>query len=335
MRRMIQVLCSVLLLCAVTVVNAAEVDSFTNRHELEDSRPLLNRLVNTWMDEAAEKASEPGILPIDAGRCDPERLYGELEKRLAGFLIGHVEDWVNTSPLVEKIAVDFEHSIYRDFPFSESPSVAMTGRLATLVRIGDAYVGSDKFGHFFSEGYSYFKLYRRSGADASLAFGELTEATVFGQLTTGIYSYADLSANLNGLRFWNRVLGALPDPVTRQPVTRPYFACEGTRWVQVQPFDWNDYVDATWDEAANCNVVKSEVLYDQLIRRIRTVTHGKACPLYRPDSTLLAARYGDFLPYVWNPDGIRVEAVDIRPRFQSYLAHLWESQGATDNRVVR
>ncbi len=47
--------------CAVF---AAEVDSFTDRHELADSRAALNLVVNRWLAEALVTANEQSMFQL-------------------------------------------------------------------------------------------------------------------------------------------------------------------------------------------------------------------------------------------------------------------------------
>ena len=54
----------------------------------------------------------------------------------------------------------------------------------------------------------------RSYYDVALSWGEMREKGVYGFSTTGIFSYADLVANFNGYRFWNRVLKTEKDPIS-------------------------------------------------------------------------------------------------------------------------
>ena len=71
---------------------------------------------------------------------------------------------------------------------------------------------------------------------------------------SGIFSYADLVANLNGLRFWNSILARKPDPIQKTVTVRPYIGCTNGKWKRLREFHWTDYVDPAWDEAVNCNI---------------------------------------------------------------------------------
>jgi len=305
------------------MASAAEVDSFTNRRPLRDSAPLLDATVNRWLRQAVARANRPFlVLPVDTEHeplvtgCDADRLDSALRDRFVGFIEGPLEALVNRDPRFDVIRVPFEQSIYRDFDFLESPVISLTHRMAVLVRVGNVYVGSDKFGHFFTEGHTYYSLYASAGRESALHFGEVTESTFYGELTTGVFSYADLAANLNGLRFWNRILGRLPDPFTGAVVQRPYVRCEGERWRLVREFHWKDYVDPAWDEALNCDDFRNPLLLRKVRQRIAAVTGGKQCPLHPVDRRRLARKYGKLLALVYNPDGNRVLSGKVRPRLE-------------------
>ena len=301
---------------------AAEVDSFTNRHPLTDSGPFLDQVVNVWMEEAVIEANEPGLLDgllEKKSQCDEERLMDALASKLAGYLVGQLESFVDRSTWIDGIHTPFRKSIYRDLDFSESPTVVLTERLATLIRIGDVYLGSDKLGHFFTEGHTYFEHYLDENEQSALDYGELMESSLYGELTTGIFSWADLAANLNGLRFWNAILGRKPDPIQPLMQVQPYIACVNGRWKRVRLFHWADYVDPAWDEALNCNVYADEVHARKVLRRIDEATNGRGCPMAPVDETALARKYGHLLPLIYNRSGPR--AVHA---FDRLVEHYWQ-----------
>ena len=310
-----------LLLSIPAVLSAAEVDSFTGRHALADAGPFLNQVVNVWMEEAVVEANRPPLLPAlqtKAQGCDRDRLMKALEDRLAGYLVGQLEDFAENSTAIETIRTPLERSIYRDFDFTESPTVALTRRLGVLLRIGDVYLGSDKLGHFFTEGRTYLDHYVEGGERSVLRYGDLTEHTYYGGITTGIYSYADLAANLNGLRFWNAVFAEHPDPLHPERPVRPYMRCEQGRWHRVRAFDWNDYVDPAWDEALNCNAYSDPRLLRKATRRIAEATGG-ACPLASVPLAPLERKYGPLLDHVFNRQGPQV-----LESFATQFGRYWE-----------
>ena len=301
---------------------SAEVDSFTNRHELADSRPALNLVVNRWLAEALVTANESSLFQLGdepgVDYCNQARLFDALRDKLTGFIVGKLESLVTDSTDLDTIRVSFDRSIYRDFEFTESPTISLTRHLAVLLRIGDVYLGADKFGHFFTEGFSYHEMYSSVDQYSAMQFGDLSESTFYGELTTGVFSYADLAANLNGLRFWNSILGLKADPITGASVDKPFVRCIDKKWRLMKEFDWQDYVDPTWDEAINCSAFRNEILLAKVKKRIAATSHGKTCPLLKVDRYSLERKYGDLLPFIFNPDGNKVLMEPLKPKLELY-----------------
>ncbi|MDX6443797.1 MAG: hypothetical protein QOH71_871 [Blastocatellia bacterium] len=83
--------------------------------------------------------------------------------------------------------------------------------MSPTVKLYGSEFGTDKLGHSFQQGYTYYKIYRRSltaGATPEKArhkaveWGRTTEQTFYGTLLTGVYSNGDLFANYVGLQFY-------------------------------------------------------------------------------------------------------------------------------------
>jgi hypothetical protein len=124
--------------------------------------------------------------------------------------------------------------------------------LDPAVRVGDVLFGTDKIGHFFTNGLRYFDRYievRAAGGSedeavrAAVISGVVEESNTLGLGVSGIFSYADLQANDRGLRFFREL-------------------CEGDdrllvekdgRWSLRAPFAIERYVDPCWDESWNTN----------------------------------------------------------------------------------
>jgi hypothetical protein len=79
-----------------------------------------------------------------------------------------------------------------------------------------------------------------------LGRGRYNERWIFGQLTTSVYSNADLVANYEGYLFYRSLFeeGIVPG---KPPIVR--FA--GGRAALAREFDWADHVNDYWDEALN------------------------------------------------------------------------------------
>lgn len=320
------------------LAGASEVDSFTGRRPLQDSRDLLNAQVNEWLKKAVAATNHhsqhmaaakyhrmravTGMPRLDGvDYCSKDHLYRIMRQYFARPLVGQLESYVNESPDLDTVKTKFEESIYQDFIFDEAPTIASTGKMAVLVRVNDIYMGSDKFGHFFTEGWSYFSSAIEAeefDINAALEFGELSESVFFGSITTGVYSHADLAANFNGMRFWIKVLGDEPDPLNPNAINPDaksgqkapsYIACENKQWVIQQYFDWNEYVDIAWDEANNCSQFRNKVLFEKVSARVQSASKGNkntACPLENNHYNELYEKYGHYLVHLFNGAGLKV-----------------------------
>src|SRR6266480_1935129 len=100
--------------------------------------------------------------------------------------------------------VGFWKSIFIVWPFDVvtiSPTINLYG----------SEFGTDKFGHFFQQGYTYYKIYNRALAEGAkpeearqkaVYWGQRTEETIYGKLITLVYSNGDLFANYVGMKFY-------------------------------------------------------------------------------------------------------------------------------------
>ena len=143
------------------------------------------------------------------------------------------------------------------------------------IELYDELIGSDKIGHFISQGRKYYRRYVRYESEERAAeHSAYTERAIFGSMTTGIYSNADVVANYEGHRFYRSLFedGIIPG----KPAILRW---EADGWVVQREFDWADHVNAYWDEALNVNH------YDALLYRHMHDTFVEMCPQYweRPE----------------------------------------------------
>jgi hypothetical protein len=302
------------LLLSAFAVQAAEVDQFSSAEpqQLQDSAAVIEREVMRRLERAVKLANSPyprqRPYKVHSMRrrpqCDEERLYDSLRWYLARPVIGQVETFAERSPLVERRRIGFRNSIYRDFPWRQSPSLVLSERLAAVIRVGEHEIGTDKLGHFFTEGSSYFEITDRleDDIDAGLLFGDWSESLYFGAQTTGVFSFADLVANYQGLRFWNRILARQSDPLTGH-TPEPYIRCENKRWRVSGNFWLADYVDAGWNESINCVALRTPALLKQVAQ------HGPSCtPRQLPKQ-----RYQALGQRLLNTQGLSVLAEHLQP----------------------
>jgi hypothetical protein len=84
--------------------------------------------------------------------------------------------------------------------------------MSPTLNIHGVYLGLDKMGHFFQQGYQYYKCYDQAMAQphatrldalaAAIRNGIGQEDGIYGSFTIGVYSNADMAANYAGLHFY-------------------------------------------------------------------------------------------------------------------------------------
>lgn len=250
---------------------STEIDSFTLRDpNMRDGLQELDAIMQRNFDLAISEANK-------AQSCEPRVFEQAFRKTVKGPLWSKFEDDIENSTSLDKRTTTRGESIYRDVTLYQGIALYMA-KLGYLIRIGDLYVGSDKFGHFLETGYDYTQ---KSTFEEALYFGEMTERTYFGLSTTGVYSYGDLAANLDGYIFWKN-LAAGED--------NPYVVCQDNLWKQQMRFTWADFVNAAWDEGINCNYYSDLKVLTSVSKRIRDL--GMSCPVETNHCTNMIERYG-------------------------------------------
>jgi hypothetical protein len=314
---------------------SGEIDSVTPRKlALDNSIDTINVIVNQRIEEGIQKANALQDYVEDtediADRkkdtsCDEKTLYTELRKAIfqsitpSWGLKGYDLDKQLRGLLAsQSYSISLSDSIYRDIEYSEGLSLKLKG-LSDVVSINGYLVGLDKIGHFFAQGWQYFELtdYDQETLDEAIAWGRQKEAGLFGYTTTGIFSFADLVANLNGWRFWNRVLLEQDDPLMGAMANffnRPYVGCEiqvidsiksgkiVRTWEYNARFDLADYIDGAWDEGNNCNRYADPMIEEKVTARIKHVDPDFVCPLIAEHCMDAQDKYGYYAKYVLHPD---------------------------------
>jgi hypothetical protein len=232
------------LLCGLPASTAAyESDQYSNRLQpLEDAEPQLDELVNQAVTEVAAGWDRP-LDTVQQRWAFARRIYW----RLGGLhWVDRIEAIAMRDPEVEKLPQWRRRSIFRGAPIWASRVNFVFG-VGRTIRLADVLVGSDKLGHFFSQGLKYYATFLMGAGEAAVvARGAYNERWIFGSLTTGVYSNADLVANYEGYLFYR---GLFEDGVVAD---RPALVRrEGSRTTVTRPFRWRDHVNDYWDEALN------------------------------------------------------------------------------------
>ena len=235
--------------CLVVSGSAAlETDPYTHRERtVADSLVVLDREVNAALDSIASSWS----------RGEREwRFVMAVYWRIGGpNFQDKLERWAMAAPEVERIEFKRGESLIDDFP-------ALTGRFARIFGVGPiinlngVYIGTDKIGHFLSQGRKFYKRYRRMGDEAlAMRRSVTTEAGLFGRWATGVYSNADLVANYEGYLFYRSLFH--DDIVAEKPAI---FRWQDGKPVRQRRFTWAYHVNAFWDEGLNPNVYRKALL---------------------------------------------------------------------------
>ena len=309
-------------------VSAAEIDSVTPRGiALADSLQAINAIFRQRLREGVARANarQDDFAAMDSSEfCDRDRLYTEVRQAVFGSFLprwglrGYDLDRQMRELLAgQSHGLPLDDSIYRDLDYLEGPSLRLKA-LSDVVLIDGHLIGLDKIGHFFAEGWAYFERTHAQGEslEQAMQWGSRQEAGKFGYATTGIYSYADLVANLHGWRFWNRLVRAQDDPLRGLIANRlgsPYVRCElqilasirhgklVRAWKLRKSFDLAEYVDGAWDEANNCNSYADPVIEAKVDARIEQVAPGFRCPLDPAQCRRASERYGGLASFLLHP----------------------------------
>lgn len=308
---------SVLLILATTppfACQASECDPLTQRRivqsELSDSRVILNRIANERLRRALEAANR------NEG-CDRR----ELERCLLKFLgnatilgieipIGPQEFVINRGKSkyiraglrrhpIPSVTIKKRHSIFQDLTLPESLPLIVS--MGALVRFDDLAISSDKFTHFFAQGYDYLEVFRERGTVcAAIRWGRQSELGSKGIESTGVMSYGDLAANYAGLTFWL----TLTDPQVG------HLAFRDGKWIQTRCFDWAEHITPAWDEGINIPCYQAGSVREKVNAKIHELVRCERIPHFPPLdrhrlATLTEHYEHHLLPWLINPVSLR------------------------------
>lgn len=251
-------------LCAARAGWALETDQFSvPEGGLADIGPEVDLRVEVVLREIINDANAKGVKGTTGGELDAanDRFAEAIDNEFSsGIPECTIESWVR-------------HGDFRARPARYEVSVgksvyghAVIGRpitmfdLAPTVNLYGHYVGTDKVGHFFQQGYEYYKVYRKAreeGGDqdgaiqAAVKKGIAQESGIYGIFIIDTYSNADLASNLAGMMWYRN----LTRPVKLGDRTvPPMLIYRNGRWaLNAETGDrrLGPFVTDHWDEAIN------------------------------------------------------------------------------------
>jgi hypothetical protein len=257
-----------LLLTGSPLLYAYETDQVTNRgRNIKDSTEILNQQVNDTLRELGRKWR---------GKRNEKRFISQVYHKIGGHhWVDRLERWAMNSEQVEKLDIPRYGSIYSHHPISATRVTKFFG-VGPTIKLNNQLIGSDKIGHFISQGKKFNYRWRRTNNEELAAErSAYTERAIFGQMTTGSYSNADLVANYEGHRFYRSLF---EDEII--PGKESIMLWNGDRWELRREFDWADHVNAYWDEGRNINH------YDRLLYKHMVVRLKQFCSDYHNDPNL-------------------------------------------------
>ena len=266
---------------AAPLTGGYEIDPYTNRDvDVGDSLTALDVKVNAALDDVAASWS---------GGEDEWRMVTAIYRQLGGLhWVDKLERWAMDATVVEKIPNTRAQSVVSDFPF-HAARVAWVFGFGPTIRVNGVYIGTDKIGHFFSQGRKFYRRYRRMGDETQAArWSIVTETGLFGRLTTGVLSNADLVANYEGYRFYRSLFEA---GVVHGKAA--IFRWLDDRPVRQRAFTWADHINPFWDEALNPNAYSPALLPYAEARMLRLCNDFARRPERYgvPDADALFERY--------------------------------------------
>ncbi len=260
---------TMLLLSLSSTSFAAEVDQFSMRHiPLEDAAPIINQNAQKYLARALDELNQKGTCSLE--QRGENKLYKKLENIFSHHMKGQlIKDMLYTD-IYPKNIVPVEKSVYKYWTMRNGFSLAYRMKKADgyviypEVRVGDVRVGIDKFEHFFAMGVRHFREYyfHNYSLKFILNFDNFIEKNNLGgrPWATGVMSYGDMSANINGMRFWNNILQKRDDFLGPEYNYGPYVLCQDGKWT-INPekqLDLRDYMDDSMDETINCSAMANE-----------------------------------------------------------------------------
>lgn len=243
---------------------AAEADHYSILETKENASTLLTTETTRLLSEKLAKINQSQ----DCSTMKEEDLYKELQDIFANHSKGKLVKDVLYTDKYPTIVIPLKESIYgswsvrNGYLLGRKKAAASPLALAPLIKIGNIAVGTDKLEHLFGMGFQYFDRHYLRGHTLKrvLKRGIFFEKTILGGnvLATGIFSYADLAANFNGMRFWNHMLQKRDDVLGKEHNLGPYLECQSGSWVQVKEIDYSAYLDLSSDESINCSKFASK-----------------------------------------------------------------------------
>lgn len=285
----------VLVFCfaSIETIQAEETDQFTlPPHELFDLGPIASQRATEILIKVVSRTNSEiqALLPRAA---HSRHAATELALRLNGSYIADLffeqtgpgfPRWLRLDQFAkQKMAIHFKEirpwkTVYW---LAFSPNITSLIGLAPTINMFGHYMGTDKLGHFFMQGHTYYKLYTyfinhgksaEQAHNALVKFGQFIEQSYLGSLINGIYSNADMSANYAGWKFYMNLTQSVK---LGNKTLAPILILEGKQWQFSKQFNKSNLLESFFSDHQNEAFNPSHYLYSrsQILRQVQ-----KRCP---------------------------------------------------------
>jgi hypothetical protein len=293
------------LCCVCAVAHAKEIDQFTDRlsvlgyyaggYRAISGAPgpeEIDRLLDARMDQLLDRlAARLRQTAANSGGARDQLVREVFQHRYLPELVTPYEEWIEAEARVPLYRVR-DKGIYGNAVDFDDMRMAWYMGLSGTLQVAGVLMGVDKLGHFIGQGFQYYERYRHLDPNLSEPArwaavrerGHLQELGQLGIATGGVYSYADLAANWQGMLFFM----ALFDDVKLegQQHARYLVRAEDGTYRRVRDFHWAEYVTADWDEVLNPTGIERRELYDKIVDNFWRKAGPKRqsiCDQYRAD----------------------------------------------------
>ena len=228
----------------------ADATIVANAHATELLTGAIDR-VNAATECQGDDRAMREVLAKEIARTMTERRTAPSRGRQPQMTTGAYAVWLEEGP-IERMDVHDRTDVYSDVRTGNSAILRVWGPASTI-QLAGVLLGTDKLDHFWDQGYDYFRE-SKHGLDPERAvrWGTRTELGLWGEATTGVFSYADLAANYDGYQFYATLLSPTSS------IVRDDDGCVR----MVRPFDWAESIDWHYDEALNPSVYTEGVAAD-------------------------------------------------------------------------
>ncbi|MCP4914949.1 MAG: hypothetical protein GY909_17655 [Oligoflexia bacterium] len=234
-----KLLLSIVFILNLTLTYSYETDQYSSMfYDLPESSQTLDAIVNKTIDNT---------IKYYEGVEDNNLVINLIKRSLNA---RQLEKWVNDNPNITSWN-NLSDSIYKTVAWFNSPIIRFKGLANTFVLNG-VHVGADKMSHFFGVGGIYYQKAEVEGAQWSeekkikkiAKYGRWTEKMQWGELTTNVFSNADLIVNYEGYLFYKSLFE--DDIVSGKG---PILTWDNGKLKKLRDFTFEDHVTDFWSEA--------------------------------------------------------------------------------------